>query len=389
MPAVMNLGDVESLRTMALVSGGRAHFLAGHLGEARAWLKLGLASAGSAYSVWRVSGLGSLALVEAWSGHTERAETLADEALAIAQSVGVLTHPSTADAYLAITLAALERGEPRRAAISLHEGTLRAEANRRTQLSWVAQLELALLRAADGEFDQSAAVLTSPHRPAGPPPPIVDERLRALEIRLLRLRGYYEEASRASERASSGPAILRFEQVAVALSTGQPDRAHKLMDSVPSSPELDNPAADLRVELERAWLSSAEGSEETTQAHLIQALELGARHSLVEIFVEAGPAILQLVAGFRGVPNAFREAVLGRSRQLSSRSSGDQLVDPLTDRELEILSYLPTRFTNTEMAQRCYVSVNTIKTHMTHIYRKLDVANRNGAIRRAREIGLL
>ena len=98
MPAVMNLGDVESLRTMALGSGGRAHFLAGHLGEARTWLNLALASSGSAYSVWRVSGLGSLALVEAWCGNIERAETLADEALAIAQSVGLLTHPSTADA---------------------------------------------------------------------------------------------------------------------------------------------------------------------------------------------------------------------------------------------------------------------------------------------------
>jgi hypothetical protein len=41
------------------------------------------------------------------------------------------------------------------------------------------------------------------------------------------------------------------------------------------------------------------------------------------------------------------------------------------------------------MAQRCYVSVNTIKTHMTHIYRKLDVVNRSGAIQRAEEIGLL
>ena len=123
MPAVMNLGDVDSLRTMALISGGRAHFLAGQLEEARTWLKSGLASIGAAYSIWRVSGLGSLALVEAWSGNIERAESLGNEALAVAQSVGMLAHPSAADAYLAISLAALERGEPRRAAISLHEGT--------------------------------------------------------------------------------------------------------------------------------------------------------------------------------------------------------------------------------------------------------------------------
>jgi LuxR family transcriptional regulator, maltose regulon positive regulatory protein len=389
MPAVLNLGDIDSLRTMTLISGGRSHFLAGRLGEARTWLKSGLASTGAAYSIWRVSGLGSLALVEAWSGNIDFAETLADEALSVAQSVGMLGHPSTADAYLAITLAALERGEPRRAAISLHEGTIRAEANRRTQLSWVARLELALLRAAEGEFEQSAAVLSSSQHPAGPPPPIVDDRLRALEVHLLRLRGYLAEASRVSERGRSGSEVLRFERVAVALSTGQTDHARKLMNSSLSDAEVDNPAADLRAELQLAWMSSVEGSADTTQIHLLQALELGGRHSLVEIFVQAGSAIVQLVAGLQSNRTAFREAILRRSRELSSPSPGDDLVDPLTDRELEILSYLPSRFTNSEMAQRCYVSVNTIKTHMTHIYRKLDVANRNGAIRRAQEIGLL
>jgi LuxR family maltose regulon positive regulatory protein len=389
MPVVMNLGDVDSLRTMALISGGRSHFLSGSLGEARTWLNAGLASTGAAYSVWRVSGLGSLALVEAWSGNTERAESLGNEALAVAQSVGMLAHPSTADAYLAITLVALEKGEPRRAALSLHEGTGRAEANRRTQLAWVAHLGLALLRAAEGELDQSAAVLTSQHRPPGPPPPIVDERLRALEVHLLRFRGYIAEASRVSEHAYVDSEILRFERVALSLSVGQPDIARKLMDSVPSGTESDNPAAALRAQLQLAWLSSAEGSPDTSQLHLLEALELGGRHSLVEIFVQAGPAVVQLVSGLPGVRTAFREIILRRSRELHSPASGVELVDPLTDRELEILSYLPSRFTNSEMAQRCYVSVNTIKTHMTHIYRKLDVANRNGAIRRAQEIGLL
>jgi LuxR family maltose regulon positive regulatory protein len=389
MPAIMNLCDVESLRTMAIVSGGRSHFLAGNLGEARTWIKSGLASTGAAYSLWRVSGLGSLALVEAWSGKTEEAENLGNEALAVARSVGMLGHPSTADAYLAITLAALERGEPRRAAISLHEGTLRAEANRRTQLAWVAHLGLALLRAAEGEFDQSAAVLTSQHRPPGPPPAIVEDRLRALEVQLLRLRGYLAEASRVSDRGNVDSEILRFERVAVSLCVGEPDTARKLLDSVASCTAPDNPAADLRAELALAWMSSAEGSADTTEQHLLQALELGGRHSLVEIFVQAGPAIVQLVAGLPGTRTAFCENILRRSRQLYAPPAAEELIDPLTDRELEILSYLPSRFTNSEMAQRCYVSVNTIKTHMTHIYRKLDVANRNGAIRRAQEIGLL
>jgi LuxR family maltose regulon positive regulatory protein len=173
------------------------------------------------------------------------------------------------------------------------------------------------------------------------------------------------------------------------LSAGQSDIARKLMDSLPSSPDPDNPAADLRVELLLAWMSSAEGSTNTSTRHLLKALDIGGRHSLVEIFAQAGPVIMQLVARLPGVRTAFRENILRRSRELYAPPAGEELVDPLTDRELEILSYLPSRFTNSEMAQRCYVSVNTIKTHMTHIYRKLDVANRNGAIRRAQEIGLL
>ena len=66
-----------------------------------------------------------------------------------------------------------------------------------------------------------------------------------------------------------------------------------------------------------------------------------------------------------------------------------QLTEPLTARELELLAYLPSRLTNAELAARCFVSVNTVKTHMAHIYRKLDAGGRDAAIARARELGLL
>jgi LuxR family transcriptional regulator, maltose regulon positive regulatory protein len=392
LPVVMNLSDGQSLRTMVLGSGGRAHFLVGHFDEARTWLELGLASLAAsraAYSVWKVHVLGSLGLLEAWCGDTGRAKTLADEALDVARSVGMLSHPSTADAFLAVALVALERGEPHRAALSLQEGSLRAEANHRSNLSWIAHLELALLHAANGEADQGTSVLSSWGRMGAPPPPVVDERLRALEARSLRLRGAFDEAAGVSAQAYPESEILRFERVAVALSTGRFDKARKIMDAAPTNNGSDNPAAAVRVMLQQAWLSNEEGSLDDSQRHLSDAMELGERHALVEMFVQAGPAVLRLVAGLRGVRPTFREAILRRSRQLKSPPPGNELIEPLTDRELEILSYLPSRATNAEMAERCYVSVNTIKTHMAHIYRKLDAVNRSGAIRRAQEIGLL
>jgi LuxR family maltose regulon positive regulatory protein len=63
--------------------------------------------------------------------------------------------------------------------------------------------------------------------------------------------------------------------------------------------------------------------------------------------------------------------------------------DRLSDRELAVLSYLPTMLTTAEIAAELYVSVNTVKTHLKSIYRKLDVARRRDAVHRARALHLL
>ena len=73
----------------------------------------------------------------------------------------------------------------------------------------------------------------------------------------------------------------------------------------------------------------------------------------------------------------------------AARDASGELYEPLTDREKEFLSYLPTLYTHSEIAERCFVSVNTVKTHIAHIYRKLDVSTRKEAISRAQQIGLL
>ncbi|HKG52524.1 MAG TPA: LuxR C-terminal-related transcriptional regulator, partial [Actinomycetales bacterium] len=61
----------------------------------------------------------------------------------------------------------------------------------------------------------------------------------------------------------------------------------------------------------------------------------------------------------------------------------------LTTRELELLTELPSMRTAEEIATSLYVSVNTVKTHMRGIYRKLGVSNRRQAVVLARRRGLL
>jgi LuxR family maltose regulon positive regulatory protein len=67
----------------------------------------------------------------------------------------------------------------------------------------------------------------------------------------------------------------------------------------------------------------------------------------------------------------------------------EPLVEPLTDREFAVLAELPTMRSNDEIAGEFFVSVNTVKSHLKHLYRKLGVTNRRAAVRRARELGLI
>jgi LuxR family maltose regulon positive regulatory protein len=66
-----------------------------------------------------------------------------------------------------------------------------------------------------------------------------------------------------------------------------------------------------------------------------------------------------------------------------------ELLEPLSARESEVLRFLPTMMSNSDIASELFVSVNTVKTHVKSIYRKLDVTRRQDAVRRARQLHLL
>jgi LuxR family maltose regulon positive regulatory protein len=79
-------------------------------------------------------------------------------------------------------------------------------------------------------------------------------------------------------------------------------------------------------------------------------------------------------------------AALGRNGE---RRAVATLPDALSEREAAVLRFLPTMMSNQEIAAELFVSVNTVKTHLKAIYRKLDVEDRRSAVRRARELSLI
>ena len=65
------------------------------------------------------------------------------------------------------------------------------------------------------------------------------------------------------------------------------------------------------------------------------------------------------------------------------------LIEPLTERELEVLRLLATGAPNRAIAKELVVTLDTVKRHLSNLFSKLEVANRTQAVARARELGLL
>ena len=65
------------------------------------------------------------------------------------------------------------------------------------------------------------------------------------------------------------------------------------------------------------------------------------------------------------------------------------LIEPLTNRELEILELLAQRLQNKEISEKLFVSPTTVKTHLQNIYQKLSVSGRRQAVESAKNLGIL
>lgn len=101
------------------------------------------------------------------------------------------------------------------------------------------------------------------------------------------------------------------------------------------------------------------------------------------------PRHTPVTADHRSVVSSLPDMLRASRIDAVGSDQPNPLLEPLTARERAVLVQLPTMRTNEEIARDFHVSVNTVKSHLQHLYRKLDVTNRREAVRRARALGLL
>lgn len=390
LPDLMHLTTPELLKTLALGSAGRAHFFAGDVDEAESCLMGALDSEGIGYPPFRVAFLGSLALLRVWCGRAGDADLLAAEAREAAARSGLLTHGVMADVQLAEAMIAYERGLPESATAPLRDGTFKAEANHRTQLEWISSAQQASLALAEGRFEDALELVDVPgHDARSAPSPAMLDRLLALRMRVLRRSGRCSESLRLLGGSAPTSGLVCFEAIAALLTLGDRTTADRLRTRTHDSFAVHGPRRDVEQMILTGWSAELSGSHVAALEVIGTALDRAEADGLVAVFIESDPIVLALIAELSVVRGGLASVILRRWRAIQSPSANAELPDPLTDRELEILAYFPVHSTSAELAKQFFVSVNTLKTHISHIYRKLDVTDRSAAIAKARDLGLL
>jgi LuxR family maltose regulon positive regulatory protein len=222
-------------------------------------------------------------------------------------------------------------------------------------------------------------------------PPLLAASVDVLRVRLAEAVG--DRAAAAAILIEGTGPEYDVEAARIALSLGELDDACELLGrvlddgSAPSTTLVDAAVLEALAALRRD--ASAEAG-----AWIERAFETAEPDGIRRPFVDGGPQMIRLLRDAIRHGTAHRWlagsllAVL-EGRQAAGGHMTRELLDPLSDREAIVLGYLPTMLSNQEIAGELFVSVNTVKTHLKSIYRKLGVSSRREAVCLARELRLV
>ncbi len=376
------------IQARVLVGRGAVELWSGHLDEAVRVLESGVAAATTPGGEGeRADCLGHLALAEALRGRLSRAATLAVEATKA-------PHPRPA-ALVALAWVHLERYELREAHSRLTQADAALGVTPDKLISAVARLTAAYRDLAKGRAAAAGQVIATA-RFGWSVPAWLDERLSVAESRAYAAAGATASALAAAGRAGSDTSP----EAAVALAyawaaAGDGENARRILAPALATGSGMPNRVRLQAGLVESRLSYASGDRVRGRRSLASALQLGEREQLRLPFALERGWIEPVLRSEPELAQAHRRLLASTSclTQVPPQGGPDQarvlMVETLTEREVEVLRHVSLLLSTAEVASELHISVNTLKSHLKNIYRKLAATRRGEAVRRARQLELI
>jgi len=199
----------------------------------------------------------------------------------------------------------------------------------------------------------------------------------------------------AAQLAATYP--LPLSQARVQLAQGKTSAALATLESFRRQVEAKGWHAErLQALVLHAVVLHAHREQEKAAQVLSEALALAEPGSFIRLFVDEGLPLAELLTGIKEQAGLTREyiytllAAFGQQPPPGDPAPGPQpLIEPLSQRELEVLQLIAQGYSNDEIGARLFLALNTVKGHNRKIFEKLQVERRTEAVARARELGLL
>ncbi|MCO8275902.1 LuxR C-terminal-related transcriptional regulator [Actinoplanes sp. TRM 88003] len=319
--------------------------------------------------------LGRLALTEALDGRPRRAEEHARQALDRPEIDG---EPPSAAPDVALAWAGADEYDLTAARLHSERATVRLAARPDVLLVSLLALVRARIHRARGDVARAAELLEQPRDGL---PAWLGEIIELARTALL-APGTHPDGNGSTARHTLAEATAT-------LADGDTARARATVATLAGRPEL---PVDVRVEgwLVHAGAELADGHRDRARRALQKALTLAEAEHLRRPLLEAPASLRRFLREERelGVRHDWL-GVTPAAAPPAGPGPAPVVVEPLTAKEAEVLGYLAQLLSTEEIARTMYVSVNTVKTHVRGVLRKLAATRRNEAVRRARELGIL
>ncbi|MFF2569366.1 LuxR C-terminal-related transcriptional regulator [Streptomyces sp. NPDC058084] len=368
---------------------GSSRLWAGHFDEARAALTEATRGPGDpATALPRRDSLEHLALLDYLDGWPSGAERRIDAATAETERFGLPLPADTGLRQPVLAAVAVERDDIARAE-ALLAGTADVSAADPVAAAG-RRLATARLLLAQGRT-RAALAAVEQDIPADEGSPWVRGQAALVASAAHLAEGRPEAAVEVLRTVTAEQPMYLVGAARAHLAAGDRATALRLLDELPGRARV-GPAVTVRAALVRAHAAKLDGDLGAVHRLLDRALRDARPEDLRRPFLEAGPWLGPFLTAppLRGPAAGWLVPAAGPRDAVAAPEAGTEpLLESLSERELDVLRRLAGMMSTEDIAADLYVSVNTVKTHLKSVYRKLAVHRRNDAVRRARDLGLL